>query len=92
MSATGYSASEIEVRHLKTLYQLLATMTRAKSLEEVYEAALTSLLDATDADRAAILTFDEQGIIQFRAWRGLSRQYREAVTGHTPWKLSLIHI
>ncbi len=86
MSAIESRASETEVRHLKTLYQLLAAMTRSKSLEEVYGAALTSLLDATGADRAAILTFDEQGIMQFRAWHGLSHQYREAVTGHTPWE------
>jgi PAS domain S-box-containing protein len=86
MSAIEYRASQVEVRHLKTLYQLLAAMTRSKNLEEAYAAALTSLLDATAADRAAILTFDEQGIMQFRAWRGLSRQYREAVTGHTPWE------
>lgn len=86
MSAIEYRASETEVRHLKILYQLLATLTRSRSLEDAYEAALASLLEATGADRAAILTFDDDGVMQFRAWRGLSSQYREAVTGHTPWQ------
>jgi hypothetical protein len=52
----------------------------------VYEAALNGLLASTNADRAAILTLDEAGVMRFRAWRGLSSVYREAVTGHTPWR------
>src|SRR5579883_3343804 len=76
---------EVELRRLRTLYQLLSSLTRAQSLEDVYESALTSLLASTSADRAAILTFDDEGIMRFRAWRGLSEEYRVAVTGHTPW-------
>ncbi len=63
----------------------MSSLTRAQSLEDVYESALTSLLASTSADRAAILTFDDEGIMRFRAWRGLSEEYRVAVTGHTPW-------
>ncbi|MCU1339187.1 MAG: putative histidine kinase, classic [Bryobacterales bacterium] len=69
----------------RSLYQLLAALSRASALEDVYEAALTSLLDATGADRAAILLFDEDGVIRFKASRGLSPEYQEAVTGHCPW-------
>jgi PAS domain S-box-containing protein len=54
-------------------------------LEEVNEAAISALLSATSADRAAILRFDDDGVIRFKAWRGLSAEYRHAVTGHTPW-------
>ena len=79
------SAGEAEVRRLHTLYELLAGLTRAKGLEDIYEAALTSLLKATSADRAAILLFDDDGVIRFKAWRGLSDEYRQAVSGHTPW-------
>src|SRR5688572_21692783 len=74
-----------EVRQLTILYELLAAFSRAKRVEEVYEAAITALLAATSADRAAILLFDEDGVIRFKAWRGLTDEYREAVTGHTPW-------
>jgi PAS domain S-box-containing protein len=76
---------DTEVRRLKTLYQLLAALTQAKNLEDVYEAAITSLLNATTADRAAILIFEEDDVIRFKAWRDLSPEYRQAVTGHIPW-------
>jgi PAS domain S-box-containing protein len=58
---------------------------KAKGLEDVSEAAINALLTATSADRAAILRFDDDGVIRFKAWRGLSAEYRQAVTGHTPW-------
>ena len=31
-------------------------------------------------------SFDEAGVMQFVAWRGLSDGYRAAVDGHSPWK------
>ncbi len=71
---------------LKTLYDLLVALSRADGLEAVYQAALSSLLDATDADRAAILLFDDDGVMRFKAARGLSARYQAAVTGHSPWR------
>ena len=79
------SAGAAEVRRLTTVYELLAALTHAKAVEDIYKAALDSLLTATAADRAAILTFDQDGVMRFQAWRDLSPEYREAVTGHTPW-------
>ena len=78
-------AGEDEVRRLRTLYQLLAALSHATSSEEVYRAAIASLLDATAADRAAILLFDDDGVMRFKACRGLSDEYQNAVTGHSPW-------
>jgi GAF domain-containing protein len=69
----------------RTLYQLLAALSRAGRLEDVHAVTLTSLLDATGADRAAILLFDDDGVIRFKASRGLSAEYQTAVTGHSPW-------
>jgi PAS domain S-box-containing protein len=69
----------------RTLYQLLAALSRAGTLDEVYDVTLTSLLDATGADRAAILLFDDDGVIRFKASQGLSAEYQTAVTGHSPW-------
>ncbi len=66
--------------------RLLAALMRAKDVDDVNEAAITALLNATNADRAAILRFDEDGVMRFKAWRGLSAEYRDAVTGHTPWR------
>jgi PAS domain S-box-containing protein len=87
MSVAAYpgSAGDTELRRLRTLYDLLANLTRAQALDEVYEAAITSLLAATEADRAAILIFDSDGVMRFKAWRNLSPEYRQAATGHTPW-------
>src|SRR5256885_14085262 len=65
--------------------RLLAALMCAKGLEEVNEAAINALLSATSADRAAILRFDDDGVIRFKTWRDLSAEYRQAVTGHTPW-------
>ena len=79
------SADDAEVRRLRTLYQLLAALSQASALEEVYDAALTSLLNATVADRAAILLFDDDDVMRFKAWRSISAEYRAAVTGHSPW-------
>ncbi len=69
----------------RTLYQLLAALIRAGTLEEVYGVTLSSLIDATGADRAAILLFDDDGIIRFKASQGLSTEYQTAVAGHSPW-------
>jgi GAF domain-containing protein len=59
-------AGEAEVRRLRTLYQLLAALSQARVLEDVYDAALKGLLAATAADRAAILLFDDDGVIRFK--------------------------
>jgi PAS domain S-box-containing protein len=84
-------AGEAEVRRLRTLYQLLAALSQASALEDVYQAAISSLLDATSADRAAILLFDDDGVIRFKASRGLSPAYQAAVTGHSPWPKGALH-
>jgi len=73
------------IDRFKALYQLLAALSRAGSLEDLYQAALTSLLESTEADRAAILLFGQDGIIRFHASHGLSERYQAAVTGHSPW-------
>jgi len=85
MSTVGHSALAGDTDRFRTLYQLLAALSRATALEDVYEAALTSLLEGTAADRAAILLFDDDGVIRFKASRGLSSEYRDAVAGHSPW-------
>jgi PAS domain S-box-containing protein len=36
-------------------------------------------------DRAAILIFEGGDVLRFKAWRGLSDEYRAAVEGHSPW-------
>ena len=47
---------------------------------------MDAIESALGCDRSAILLFDDAGIMQFVASRGLSDDYRVAVTGHSPWK------
>lgn len=71
---------------LAALYQFTDRLFRARSVEEVYEAALQAIEDAMGCARASILRFDPEGVMRFVAWRGLSDQYRQAVDGHSPWR------
>jgi PAS domain S-box-containing protein len=57
----------------------------AQSLHDVYEAALEGVRAVTGIERASILLFDDDGVMRFKAWSGLSEAYRSAVEGHTPW-------
>jgi signal transduction histidine kinase/ActR/RegA family two-component response regulator len=70
---------------LRTLLHLAESVGRAANLDDIYDAALTGLRDALGAERASILLFDPDGVMRFKAWRGISDAYRAAVQGHTPW-------
>jgi K+-sensing histidine kinase KdpD len=70
----------------ETLYALAARAIRADDVQEVFDAALDTIDRALGAPRCAILVFDADGVMRFKAWRGLSDEYRAAVEGHSPWK------
>ncbi|HWQ95648.1 MAG TPA: EAL domain-containing protein [Gammaproteobacteria bacterium] len=70
---------------LQAIYRLTDAVNQAGSVEDVYQEALNTLQDTLHADRVSILLFDEQGIMRFVAWRGLSEHYRRAAGGHIPW-------
>ncbi|MFN3324351.1 MAG: ATP-binding protein [Bryobacteraceae bacterium] len=72
--------------HLEALCHVLEEVSRARTVDGVYEAALTGLRIVLHTDRSAVLVFDEAGVMRFKVWRGLSPDYRRAVEGHTPWK------
>jgi len=72
--------------HLASLSRLTDSLSRATTLEAVYDGALDALQSALGVERAAILLFDEKDFMDFVAWRGLSDDYRRAVNGHTPWR------
>jgi PAS domain S-box-containing protein len=72
-------------RQRDALYQLSEQLHRATTSEDIYQAALDAIESALGCDRSAVLLFDDAGIMQFVAWRGLSDDYRGAVAGHSPW-------
>ncbi|MEN9564229.1 MAG: hypothetical protein RIR73_2473 [Chloroflexota bacterium] len=72
-------------RNLHSLYQITGTLNRTAAIEDIYKTALDSLQDTLQADRVSILLFDEDGIMRFKAWFGLSDEYRKITEGHSPW-------
>ena len=74
------------VSELSALYLLTDRLYRARSQAEVYEAALDAIMGTLSCTRASILLFDEAGVMQFVAWRGLSDHYRNMLRGHSPWR------
>lgn len=67
------------------LFRFAQAVVGAERVEEVFDAALTAIEKSLGAERSAILTFDEQGVMRFRASHQLSELYRSAVEGHSPW-------
>ncbi len=69
-----------------SLYQMTAFLGRTPALEDVYETALINLQITLAADGVSILLFDEDGVMRFKAWRGVSDSYRMAADGNSLWK------
>jgi PAS domain S-box-containing protein len=65
---------------------LTRAISRSRSVQEIYDAALGALDSGLGVERASILLFDSDGVMRFKAFRGLSESYRRAVEGHTPWQ------
>src|SRR4051812_22250736 len=55
------------VRELNALYRVADAVARTTDLDELFAEALDALIDATAADRAALLLYDEDGVMRFRA-------------------------
>ena len=87
---TAHDVSEREelrgrVREIDALYRVADAIARTAGLHDLFEDAIDTLVDATGADRASVLLYDEGGTMRYVAWRGLSDAYRAATEGHSPW-------
>lgn len=71
---------------ISTCLALTSAISKSRTVEEIYEAALDALSGGLGVQRASILLFDADGVMRFKAYRGLSDAYRGAVEGHTPWR------
>ncbi|HEU5075324.1 MAG TPA: GAF domain-containing protein, partial [Polyangiaceae bacterium] len=67
------------------LYRFAQAVVVADTSKAVFEAALIAIEAALATKRAAVLTFDNEGVMRFVSWRNLSDAYRSAVEGHSPW-------
>lgn len=72
-------AEESSNARLELLYRLASSLSRADSLEEVFEPALDAVCEGLGVDRASLLLLDDDGSFHYRAWRGLSDRYRAAI-------------
>jgi PAS domain S-box-containing protein len=70
---------------LESIYQISTAAARAMDLGEIYERALDGLQRTLRADKTAILLYDADEVMRFKAWRGLSDDYRKLAEGHSPW-------
>lgn len=77
---------ERQLLTIETLYNLTNAIIKTESVEEVYQLALNGIMKILNINRASILLFDPDGVMRFKAWVGLSEDYRKAVEGHSPWK------
>ncbi len=74
-----------QYEQLQAIYHLTDSAHRATELDAIYEEALTALTKTINVTRSSILLFDPDGVLRFKAWRGLSDWYRSNVEGHSPW-------
>src|SRR5262249_7446594 len=70
---------------LTAVAQLTDALGRARTLDDVYAAALEAIQRSLGVERSAVLLFDQKAFMRFVASRGISERYRRAVDGHTPW-------
>jgi len=70
---------------LDALYRIADLVAHSREPEEIYGPAVNAMIAATGSDRAALLLFDDAGVMRFKAARSLSEGYRKAVEGHSPW-------
>jgi PAS domain S-box-containing protein len=72
-------------KHSAICLTLTRAISESRTVDDIYAIALDALSNELAVDRAAILLFDPDGVMRFKASRGLSDAYRAAVEGHTPW-------
>jgi PAS domain S-box-containing protein len=73
------------LNELEAIYRLTNTIGRLGGMKEIYDEALEAIRLALRTDRAAILLFDDDQTLRFRAWRGLSDAFLHRVEGHPGW-------
>lgn len=74
-----------ESTELKLLSSLVMAIQRGQTLEETCSQALELISTTLPNVRAGVLLPDVNGVMQFKAWHGLSGGYRQALAGHCPW-------
>ncbi|GEM_PF-629760 len=86
---TPHREKSIQARRVSERFQrlskILEALNRAETPDEVHTVAAEGILGLLEADGAAVLLFDDDGVPRFAASRGISETYRRKVEGHSPW-------
>ncbi len=77
----------VNLERTQKLQEIVGKLNRANTLEEILDISIKGILSAIKAHRASVLLADPDGVVRFKAWRGLSKAYRKVTEGHFPWKL-----
>jgi two-component system cell cycle sensor histidine kinase/response regulator CckA len=67
---------EHQFEQLQLLYELAQAVNRADEPGEIYRAAVEGLVRVVAADRASVMTFDADGVMRYKAWKGISDRHR----------------
>jgi len=67
---------EHKFEQLQLLYELTQAVNRADEPDEIYRAAVEGLVRVVPADRASVMIFDADGVMRYRAWKGISDRHR----------------
>lgn len=72
--------------HIQLLAELAVALSQAQNMDEIYMLALHALKGIINADRVAMLLYDEHSVMRFVASYGISDEYKEKAEGHSPWQ------
>jgi PAS domain S-box-containing protein len=75
---------------LEALAELTAALAEAESVDHVCRLGVRVVERALGVERASVLLFDDDGVMRFRAWSGLSEAFRAATDGHSPWTVNSV--
>jgi len=67
---------EHQFEQLQLLYELAQAVNRADEPGEIYRSAVEGLVRVVAADRASVMTFDADGVMRYKAWKGISDRHR----------------
>ena len=67
---------EHKFEQLQLLYELTQAVNRADEPGEIYRAAVEGLVRVVAADRASVMIFDADGVMRYKAWKGISGRHR----------------
>lgn len=81
----GIAIEEALAVQLQAVHRLTVALHQAETAADFYTEAIETIASVVNVDRVSLLLFDTDGVMRFKAWRGLSPEYRRAAEGHTPW-------